>query len=134
MPVRIDAADEYTDFYRELRRSLLASGATLAERDADAAGSVVRVRADHAGQRVLTVSTHNTPEEYMVYYNIEYAIERNGREIVPMQLLELTATYSYDANLALAKQREQSNVQRALARELAHAILLRLGSVTPEPM
>jgi outer membrane lipopolysaccharide assembly protein LptE/RlpB len=41
----------------------------------------------------------------------------------------LTAAYSYDSNAVLAKQRERTGVQQALARELARQVLQRLASL-----
>ena len=126
--VRVDSVDSYSDFYRELREQLRAAGAQL-QADAAPANAVVRVRADQTGQRVLSVSKRNTPEEYEVYYTIEYAVDVGGATAIEPQRLELTANYSYDSTAVLAKQREQSSMQKALARELAIQVLRRLSAL-----
>ena len=120
--IRIDTQDPYSDFYRELRASLMAAGAqvttNLNTQDSQAS-AVVHVKADQTGQRLLSVSNVNRPVRYEVYYNVVYSVDVAGVETIPDQPMELATNYSYDATAVLAKQREQLNMQQALARELA---------------
>jgi LPS-assembly lipoprotein len=129
--IHIDTQDPYSDFYRELRAALLAAGAQVKPQEADAS-AVVHVRVDDTNQRVSSISARNRPEQYDVYYRVEYSVDYAGAEVIPGQQLELTATYSYDSNAVLAKQREQLTMQRALARELAGQVLRRLSSVSAQ--
>src|SRR5690606_899438 len=110
--------DRYTEFNRALRERLRASGARLTDNRRDAT-AIVRILRDESGQRVLSVSARNTPEEYEVFYAVEYSVtgvsegssdERGnggaGIELIAPQSVELTRDYSYDATAVLAKQRE----------------------------
>ncbi|MFL6548177.1 MAG: LPS assembly lipoprotein LptE [Povalibacter sp.] len=124
----IDTDDRYTDFNRMLRESLEASGARLANSRKDAS-AIVRIRSDASGQRVLSVSARNTPEEYVVFYSIEYSVESQTGELIGPQKLELTRDYSYDTRAVLAKQREQAVLREALARDLAGLVIRRLASL-----
>lgn len=124
----IETEDRYTDFNRALRDSLLASGARLARRASDATATV-RILHDESGQRVLSVSARNTPEEYEVFYAVEYSVSNESGELIPPQKLELTRDYSYDATAVLAKQREQAILREALARDLAALVVRRLASL-----
>lgn len=124
----IETDDRYTDFNRALRDSLRASGARLAN-DRDEATAIVRVIKDESGQRVLTVSGRNTPEEYEVFYSIEYAVDGRTAELIPPQKLELARDYSYDEAAVLAKQKEQAILRQALARDLAGQVVRRLASL-----
>jgi outer membrane lipopolysaccharide assembly protein LptE/RlpB len=125
--VRVDSTDEYTDFYRELQRSLAASGVQTTEQANTRA--VLRVQRDSFGQRVAAVSPRNTPEEFQVFYAVDYSVTIDGVEIAPTEHLELTTNYSYDPSAILAKQHEQRTIQQALARELANIVLRRLATV-----
>jgi LPS-assembly lipoprotein len=118
----VDTNDRYTDFNRALRKSLTASGARLVN-DRTQARGVIRIRRDMSGQRVLSVSARNTPEEYEVFYTVEYSVEGPAGELIPPQILELTRDYSYDETAVLAKQREQAILREALARDLAGLVL-----------
>lgn len=124
----VDAEDRYTDFNRALRDRLRASGATVAERSVDATATV-RIIKDESGQRVLSVSARNTPEEYEVFYAVEYSVASGGNELIPPQRLEVTRDYSYDTTAVLAKQREQAVLREALAQDLAGLVLRRLASL-----
>lgn len=126
--IYIQTDDAYSDFYRELRARLLASGARVAA-DAAEAKAIVRIKEDRAGQRIASVSARNTPEQYQVFYYIEYSVDMNGAEAIATQEVEVTANYSYDATAVLAKQREQFTMQEALARELAGMVMRRMTSV-----
>jgi LPS-assembly lipoprotein len=126
--IYVDADDSYTDFNRALRERLRASGAQLTERRADAT-AVVRIIKDQSGQRVLSVSARNTPEEYEVFYEVEYSVTSGATELIPPQPLERTRDYSYDTTALLAKQREQAILREALAEDLAALVLRRLASL-----
>jgi LPS-assembly lipoprotein len=89
----------------------------------------VKIIKDQSGQRVLSVSARNTPEEYEVFYAVEYSVASGGTELIPPQKLELTRDYSYDTTAVLAKQREQAVLREALAQDLAGLVLRRLASL-----
>jgi LPS-assembly lipoprotein len=124
----IETDDRYTDFNRALRESLEASGARVVN-NKDEATAIVRIIKDESGQRVLTVSGRNTPEEYEVFYSIEYAVDTHTEELIPPQRVELTRDYSYDETAVLAKQKEQMVLREALARDLAGLVVRRLASL-----
>lgn len=124
----VDTEDRYTEFNRALRESLRASGARLATNRGEATATV-RILHDESGQRVLSVSARNTPEEFEVFYAIEYSVTGLGGELIPPQKLELTRDYSYDETAVLAKQREQVVLREALARDLAGLVVRRLASL-----
>lgn len=124
----VDAQDRYTDFNRALRDRLRASGAKVTERVVDAT-AVVKIIKDQTGQRVLSVSGRNTPEEYEVFYSVEYSVASGGTELIAPQRLEVTRDYSYDTTAVLAKQREQAVLREALAQDLAGLVLRRLASL-----
>lgn len=124
----VDTKDPYTDFNRALRESLTASGAQVVTNRAEAK-TIVRIRRDSSGQRVVSVSARNTPEEVQVFYTVEYSVEGEGRELIAPDAIELTRDYSYDETAVLAKQREQAVLREALARDLAGLIVRRLAAL-----
>ena len=124
----VETDDRFTDFNRALRERLQASGARLTSRPEDAT-AVVRIIRDQSGQRVLTVSARNTPEEYEVFYMIEYSVNGRTEELIAPQKIEVTREYSYDETTVLAKQREQAVLRAALARDLAGLVVRRLASL-----
>jgi len=124
----VDAANPYSEFSRALRESLNAAGAELVK-DRTQARAIIRVRRDESGQRVLSVSARNRPEEFEVFYVVEYSVEGVNGELLGVQMLERKRDYSYDEAALLAKQREQAVLQDALARELAGLVMRRLAAL-----
>ena len=124
----VDSADRYSDFNRALSETLTASGARLTN-DRATATAIVRIRKDQSGQRVLSVSARNTPEEYEVYYTVEYSVDGVNGELIAPQTLQVVRDYSYDETAVLAKQREQAVLREALARDLAGLVIRRLASL-----
>jgi len=124
----VDTEDRFSEFNRALRKSLTASGARLVSDRKEATG-VIHIHKDDSGQRVLSVSARNTPEEYEAFYEVEYSVEGPSGELIPLQKLELTRDYSYDVTAVLAKQREQAVLREALARDLAGQVLRRLAAL-----
>jgi len=126
--VYVSTGDELSPFAVELRSGIERTGASLARAAGDA-DAVIRIREDRTGRRVLSVSARNTPQEYEVYYSVEFSIDRGGREVVAAQQLELTRYFSFDESLLLAKEREEVLLREAMARDLTDLVLRRLGSL-----
>ena len=93
------------------------------------ASAIIRIRKDDSGQRVLSVSARNTPEEYEVFYTVEYSVESQTGELIAPQTLQLARDYSYDTRAVLAKQREEALLREALARDLAGIVIRRLATL-----
>lgn len=126
--VYVDAMDQYSDFSRALKRALQQAGARVMEHRADAA-AVIKVRQDNTSQAVQSVSAKNIPQEYAVFYQIEYAVELNGKEAIDPQTISLSRTYSYDESAMLGKMEEENVLRAALARDLADQVLRRMAAL-----
>ena len=126
--VYVATSDELSPLAVELGRALSASGATRAE-SAAAADAVVRIAQDRTGRRVLSVNARNTPQEYQVYYVLGYSIDHGGKQAVAPQEIELSRTFSFSESDLLAKEREETILREALARDLADLVVRRLASL-----
>jgi LPS-assembly lipoprotein len=126
--VFISTADLLTPFAVELQRSIERAGGEVTASVAEA-GTVVRITRDRTGRRVLSVSARNTPQEYDVFYQIDYSVERAGKEVLESQSTELTRNMSFDDTQVLAKDREEAVLRDALARDLATLVLRRISSI-----
>jgi LPS-assembly lipoprotein len=124
----LEAADRYTAFHGELTSALGAAGAGMAQ-SREAASAVVHVHRDETGRNVLTISARNTPQEYEVFYTVEYSVSAGGQEILPRQKLTLTRDYAYDDAAVLAKQHEERDLRESLARDLAALVTRRLAAL-----
>jgi len=126
--VYVSGKDELSPFSVELRRALDDAGAAAAP-SAGEADAVIRVTQDRTGRRVLSVSARNTPQEYQVFYAVEFSINRGDEQAVKPQAIELTRTYSFSESDLLAMDREENILREAMARDLAGLVLRRLESL-----
>ncbi len=126
--VYVAGKDELSPFAVQLRRALDDAGAVAAP-SAGEADAVIRVTTDHTGRRVLSVSARNTPQEYQIFYAVEFSITRGDEQVVKPQAIELTRTYSFSESDLLAMDREENILREAIARDLAGLVLRRLESL-----
>ena len=126
--VYIDARDRYSTFYRTLVTAVRESELRLTN-DPTAADTVIRILGDETGQRVVSVSARNVPQEYNVYYTIQYAVDRNGAEVLAPQELTRTRDYTYDETQVLGKAIEEEILRESLAADLVGLIQRRIGSL-----
>jgi LPS-assembly lipoprotein len=124
----VEAADRHTTFYGELKAALVGAGAALSP-SSQTASAIVHIHRDLTGRRVLTISARNTPQEYEVFYTVEYSVSSAGKEILPRQKLTLTREYAYDDAAMLAKQHEEDDIRASLARELAALVARRVSAL-----
>ncbi|MGI9220824.1 MAG: LPS assembly lipoprotein LptE [Woeseiaceae bacterium] len=120
--------DEYSIFYRELRRQLEANGIEVVSSSVDASATL-SIHLDDTGQRVLSVSARNVPTEYEVFYTIEYSVASGEAALQPRQFISLTKDYTYDETLVLGKAQEEQVLREAIAADLARTVLRQLGSL-----
>ncbi len=125
----IEADDAQSDFVQDLRRSLRASGATLAANPAGAT-AVLRIERDELLDRVLSVSGRNVPREYELTYVVRFSLEAvAGGTLLPSEEVSASRDFSFDEREVLAKEREQEMLRAALARDLAGVVMNRIASL-----
>ena len=117
-----------SEFYDSLRDTLRSRGLEVVGTPEQARARLI-ISEDSTGQRVLSVSARNTPEEFEVFYVVDYSIDRAGEEVVPTQTLELTRSFSFDEADLLAKDREEDILREAMARDIAGLVVRRLSSL-----
>ena len=125
--VRIETTDSQTDFCHDLRAALRVAGTRL---DAGAdASATIRILADGASQKVLTVSTLNIPTAYTLSYHVRVAVESAGRELMAPEEHTLTREYRFDETTLLAMDREREVLERALADDLVALLMRRFAAL-----
>jgi LPS-assembly lipoprotein len=123
--VSVQAVDGQSDFLRAMRRSLMASGASL---DPDAA-TVLSIERDEFLERVVSVSARNVPREYELTYLVRFSLRVGNESRVRSEELTVSRDFSFDEKIALAKDREREQLRATLAEEAAGIVLQRLASL-----
>ena len=124
----IEPLDRNTQFHRELRRQLQASGMELVDSPGEAT-AVLTITHDDTGQRVLSVSARNVPTEYEVYYTVEYGIVAGQDSLRAPQRITLTRDYTWDATLVLGKSHEEDLLREAIVRDLVRTVLKQISAL-----
>ena len=124
----VESPQRYTEFHVRLSDALAARGVELAE-SRDEAGAVLRILEDTTGQRVLSVSARNTPQEYEVFYAVGFSLEAGGTALIDNEFLVATRSYSYDPTQVLGMAAEEQVLREALAEDLARRVLRRIAGV-----
>jgi len=126
--VHIDAVDRYSLFYRELVTVLRRSDIRIAN-DPVEARTIIRIRSDDTGRRLLSVTARNVPAEYEVYYRIRFSVDVDGVEAVPPEQFVLARDFTFDETKVLGKANEEENIRRAIARDLVGLVTRRLTAI-----
>ena len=124
----IETPDRFSQFYRELRRELMAAGVEVVESPADATATL-SILYDFTDQRVLSVSARNVPTEFEVFYTVRYAISSGGENLLEAQDLTLTRDYTYDATLVLGKAQEEQLMRDAIVDDLVRIVLKQISAI-----
>jgi LPS-assembly lipoprotein len=124
----LQATDQQTDFFQDLRKALLTSGARPAP-DKRAASSVVYIIKDEVVRRTLSVSALNQPNEYEVTYNVRFSVSAGDKELLAPQDISATRSYSFDETRLLAKEHEEAILRQAMAHDLAYRVIRQLSSL-----
>jgi LPS-assembly lipoprotein len=120
--------DPYTDFSRELGRSLKSAGAVL-QPTSELATARINVTKDLVEQRTLSVSATNIPTEYELTYTITFDVHAGDKVLLAPQTVSLSKDYSFEENVQLAKEHEADILRQQMARDLVAIAMHRLTSL-----
>lgn len=116
------------DMKRDLASSLTIMGVEVVS-DPLEATAILGIRRNDQGQRVLSVSATNVPEEYEVYHVVTFDLTAGEETLLRDETVTLTRDYVFDETRVLAKEREQEIISQSLARDMVRQIRRRLTLV-----
>jgi LPS-assembly lipoprotein len=117
--------EPYSEFLSSLTDTLRLRGAEVVA-DENEASSTLRIVEDVTGQRVLSVTARNVPREFEVFYQVTFSLLVGGERTIEPESLVVTRSYTYDETQVLAKSREEEELRRALAADLARRVVRRI--------
>jgi LPS-assembly lipoprotein len=120
--------DPYTDFSREFEHQLKSAGATLQGVRANSTATI-DVTKDLVEQRTLSVSALNIPTEYELTYTVTFGVQGPDKELLSPQTISLSKDYSFEENVALAKEHEADILRQQMAHDLVSIAMRRLTSL-----
>jgi LPS-assembly lipoprotein len=130
--VYIQAADPYSPFVRELRR-VLDTDTTRVTRDPDEATAMVRVLRTRSGRQTLSVNFAGRPQEYRVYYEVDFDVVGRDRVLVEAQHLAIHRDINADPDDALGSRMEAERIGEVLERDIVGLVLMRIEALAGRP-
>jgi LPS-assembly lipoprotein len=127
--LHIEVADRSAPLARDLADAIERSGAEIVP----AAGpgiAVLKVPANRVSTEVLSVGGNARASEYTLRHHVEFEVrDEAGRVLMPLQVVELTREFTFDASQALGVASETDLLTKELERDMVQAILRRLEAL-----
>ncbi|QRP64927.1 hypothetical protein I6J77_05660 [Rhodanobacter sp. FDAARGOS 1247] len=115
---------------RRLTRALETSDVTIE----DAAGpgiAELRVPTARFSTETLSAGGYVRITEYAVRYHVEFDVtDADGHPLLPVQRIDMSREYSYDASNTVGNESQVQELQRSLNDDMVQAILFRLQAAS----
>jgi Rare lipoprotein B len=114
------------DLQRNLARALESSGVTLEDQGGPGIAEL-KVPVAVFNTDALSISGFARVTEYAVRYQVRFAVsDHAGQSLVPLQRIDMSREYSYDAGNTVGNTAQVEEIQRSLNDDMVQAILFRL--------
>ena len=127
-PLYLDKESMSLLLYKELRSTIRASGAELAE-DPTAAASELKVSNEHRTRDVISVDSLGRAREYRLVYRLSFSLQASGESVIENRKIELSRNLLFNPEAVLGVAEETQNVYRDMIRDSAGQILLQLQAL-----
>jgi len=105
----------------------------LVDKPADAQ-AVLQVFGASREKRILSLTGAGRVREYQLIYRISFQlIDKSGRDLIPVQSLELRRDMSYDDTQVLAKEQEEALLYHDMQNDATMQLMRRLAAVKLPP-
>lgn len=127
--VVIEGVDSLNPLGRDLRKALARAGAQVVETTGEH-NSVLRIGSNVFKTDVLSVGGNARANEYTIRYHVAFdVLDASGKPLLPVQAIELSRVFTFDATQALGIAAEQDLLTEELQRDMVQAILRRLEAI-----
>lgn len=115
-----------TDLQRALRHG---SNVTVVATPAEAQ-AVLQLVGESREKRILSLSAAGRVSEYVLFYRLSFRLhDGKGRELLPVQALELKRDISFSGTQLLAKEQEEVLLYRDMQNDAVQQVIRRLNAV-----
>ena len=118
----------------EIGRAIRSGSQTrLTERAADAQ-AVLQVQGAGREKRILSLSGAGRVREFQLIYRVNFRLtDKDGRDLTPVQPIELRRDMAYDDAQALAKEQEEALLYRDMQSDAIMQLMRRLAAAKLQP-
>lgn len=116
-----------------LRNLLLRRGGKVHGR-ADEAIAVIRLSDLVESRSVLSLGPDGKALEFQLTSSVRYQMSRDGKPLLPPDILSVSRDYSFNAQQVLAKEAEEARLREFIQNELAELLMLRFETTLTQPV
>jgi len=127
-PLFIDKESMSLPLYRELRSTLKASGAELAD-DATVAVSVLEIVKEQQTRDVISVDTLGRAREYRLIYRLTFSLQAAEETLIENSQIQLKRNLLFNPETVLGVAQEQENIYQDMIADSARQIVQRLQAL-----
>ncbi len=122
-----------SNFQRQLARALENAGATV-EDEGGPDVAELNVPTARFSSDTLTSGGYARISEYAVHYTVRFGVnDAAGQTLVPLQTINMSREYSYDASNTVGNASQVEQIQKSLDGDMVQAILFRLQAAGHHP-
>jgi len=120
--------EEYSALARRVRLHLEQAGVKIVAQDQ--ATAVLEIPKNEVLTEVLSIGDNARVREYRISHTVQFRlVDKQGKELVPLQTISQSRDISFDEQQILAVSREQEYVKDDLANTLSRLLISRLEIV-----
>lgn len=127
-PLFLDKDSMSLLLYKELRSTMIASGAELTEDEANAA-SILQISREQNTRDVISVDSLGRAREYRLIYRFSFTLQASEEAVIDNSNIQLTRNLLFNPEAVLGVAEETENIYRDMVRDSAGLILLRLQAL-----
>jgi LPS-assembly lipoprotein len=120
----------YSELAADLKRQIKTSGTTVAvdqREDAEVRFIVVQ---DAREKAILSLGPSGTVREYQLRLRFQFRLQdKAGREVLPLQEINITRDITFNDSAILAKEQEEGLLYRDMQNDLVQQVTRRLAAV-----
>lgn len=122
----------YSDLAAAIKRQVATSGSTQVVSKAEDADVRLVVVRDAKEKYILSLSSTGTVREYELrqYFSFRL-IDKQGHEVMPLNLIYIYRTVSFATGQELAKEQEETLLYRDMESDLVQQLMRRLAATQP---
>lgn len=114
------------DLQRNLARALRNSGITVEDASGPGVAELAVPQASFSTDS-LSISGGARVTEYSVHYQVKFSVsDAAGQVLLPLQDIQMSREYSYDATNTIGNDAQVQEIQRSLVDDMVQSILFRL--------
>jgi LPS-assembly lipoprotein len=127
--LHIEVVDRSGSLARGLTDAIARSGTEVVP-TAGPGVAILKIPANRLSTEVLSVGGNARAAEYTLRHHVEFEVRDDAaRVLMPLQVIELTREFTFDASQALGVAAETDLLTKELERDMVQAILRRLEAL-----